>query len=182
MFADCGGGNSGFGAVAFEGYAFAQQGSQPQATCLCSDGTRVVAQGPAASATLALREVNGGLTAAAGCYADGMRWSLAAPFVGACRSGIAAGTCIPECADALLPFNLECFQSVLRQPFFAYAPGVELPSKEQLAAVYAACFPPSATAPAPAPAPALEQAASGAAVGGAAAPGQDATWLQGAES
>lgn len=91
----------------------------------------------------------------------------------ACGPGVAAGGCTPGCADALLPFNLECFQDVLRQPFFAHAPGAGLPSSEQLAAVYAACFPPWLT-PAPAPAPASTQAAAGSAVGASAAPGLDA--------
>lgn len=43
-------------AVAFQGYTFASHGSQPQAACLCMDGTRVVAQGAAASAQPALLE------------------------------------------------------------------------------------------------------------------------------
>ncbi len=100
----------------------------------------------------------------------------AAPFVGACGPAVATGSCNPSCADALLPFNLECFQGVLRQPFFAYAPQAALPSNAQLAAVYAACFPPW-LAPTPAPAPAEAFTAAFEAVGAQAAPWLDAVAL-----
>lgn len=60
-------------AVAFEGYHFGASQADSRATCLCINGTRVVAAGAAADPTVELQAADGPLLAG-GCWAN-MTWS-----------------------------------------------------------------------------------------------------------
>lgn len=110
-----------------------------------------------------------------------MTWALAAPFISACRDAVLGGNpfaigaseaadssgtgagfkCSAACAQALAPFNAQCFASVLADDFFQYGSGVTVPEAQQSSALYAACFPPDGTE--------LSAAVGSAAGGGAAA-------------